>query len=333
MTNSSKSLIEKTLYRGILLMLKSQSAYEGNRFPDGKHDMETIASVNARMLAKDIAAMGMREQAVDASAREATESSVKQVQALPSPAAPDVVERVAVALFCQDCLAAYDDINTVSEASELWAEQSVEIKDGWRLKAKAAIAAMGEPPVGLDDNLAGAESTGDLGAPTPSPANYLIGKCEEYCHTDLDGRKVITLDDLKYVITSMGDASTRKDEDAGCPNESPALDTSPTKLVSSEILDNEASIRAIAFADGYNKGFEEAMKQRLPDPVSGDESKAWDQRDFWVDKAKATESRLKTAIGGLRSIAYGDAQTWPNCSSREVAKQALLDCGGEKNVG
>ncbi len=40
--------------------------------------------------------------------------------------------------------------------------------------------------------------------------------------------------------------------------------------------------------------------------------------------------RLKTAIGGLRSIAYGDAQTWPNCSSREVAKQALLDCGGEK---
>jgi hypothetical protein len=42
------------------------------------------------------------------------------------------------------------------------------------------------------------------------------------------------------------------------------------------------------------------------------------------------EKRLKTAIGGLRSIAYGDAQTWPNCSSREVAKQALADCGGEK---
>lgn len=39
---------------------------------------------------------------------------------------------------------------------------------------------------------------------------------------------------------------------------------------------------------------------------------------------------LKKAIGGLRSIAYGDAQTWPNCSSREVAKRALLDCGGEK---
>lgn len=42
------------------------------------------------------------------------------------------------------------------------------------------------------------------------------------------------------------------------------------------------------------------------------------------------EKRLKTAVGGLRSIAYGYAQTWPNCSSREVAKQALLDCGGEK---
>lgn len=40
--------------------------------------------------------------------------------------------------------------------------------------------------------------------------------------------------------------------------------------------------------------------------------------------------RLKIAIGGLRSIAYGDASTWPNRSSREVAKQALLDCGGEK---
>jgi hypothetical protein len=42
-------------------------------------------------------------------------------------------------------------------------------------------------------------------------------------------------------------------------------------------------------------------------------------------------ARLKTAIGGLRSIAYGDAQTWPNCSAREVAKQALKDCGGEKH--
>lgn len=41
--------------------------------------------------------------------------------------------------------------------------------------------------------------------------------------------------------------------------------------------------------------------------------------------------RLTKAIGGLRSIAYGDAQTWPNCSSREVAKQALNDCGGEKH--
>lgn len=50
-------------------------------------------------------------------------------------------------------------------------------------------------------------------------------------------------------------------------------------------------------------------------PVSSDESK-----------------RLKTAIGGLRSIAYGDASTWPKCSSREVAKQALADCGGEKHV-
>lgn len=42
--------------------------------------------------------------------------------------------------------------------------------------------------------------------------------------------------------------------------------------------------------------------------------------------------RLKLAIGGLRSIAYGDAQTWPNCSSREVAKQTLMDCGGEKQL-
>jgi hypothetical protein len=42
------------------------------------------------------------------------------------------------------------------------------------------------------------------------------------------------------------------------------------------------------------------------------------------------QKRLKLAIGGLRSIAYGDASTWPNCSSREVAKQALKDSGGEK---
>lgn len=42
------------------------------------------------------------------------------------------------------------------------------------------------------------------------------------------------------------------------------------------------------------------------------------------------EKRLKIAIGALRSIAYGDAKTWPNCSSREVAKQGLADCGGEK---
>lgn len=45
----------------------------------------------------------------------------------------------------------------------------------------------------------------------------------------------------------------------------------------------------------------------------------------------ALVKRLKIAIGGLRSIAYGDAETWPNCSSREVAKQALRDCHGEKS--
>jgi len=56
-------------------------------------------------------------------------------------------------------------------------------------------------------------------------------------------------------------------------------------------------------------------KATTREPVSGDEAK-----------------RLKTAIGGLRSIAYGEAHTWPNCSSREVAKQALADCGGEKYV-
>jgi hypothetical protein len=50
------------------------------------------------------------------------------------------------------------------------------------------------------------------------------------------------------------------------------------------------------------------------------------------EEIQSLRSRLKTAIGGLRSIAYGDATTWPNCSSREVAKQALLDCGGEKNT-
>lgn len=44
------------------------------------------------------------------------------------------------------------------------------------------------------------------------------------------------------------------------------------------------------------------------------------------------DKRLKTAIGGLRSIAYGEAHTWPNCSAREVAKQVLLDCGGEKSA-
>lgn len=42
--------------------------------------------------------------------------------------------------------------------------------------------------------------------------------------------------------------------------------------------------------------------------------------------------RLKKAIGALRSIAYGEAHSWPNCSAREVAKQGLIDCGGEKNL-
>lgn len=54
---------------------------------------------------------------------------------------------------------------------------------------------------------------------------------------------------------------------------------------------------------------------RRPMPVMGDEAK-----------------RLKIAIGGLRSIAYGDPRTWPNCNAVDVAKQALLDCGGEKYV-
>ena len=42
--------------------------------------------------------------------------------------------------------------------------------------------------------------------------------------------------------------------------------------------------------------------------------------------------RLKTAIGGLRSIAYGDARTWPKEDARLVAIQALEDCGGEKDT-
>lgn len=45
------------------------------------------------------------------------------------------------------------------------------------------------------------------------------------------------------------------------------------------------------------------------------------------------ENRLKTAIGGLRSIAYGDARTWPKEDARLVAIQALEDCGGEKGNG
>jgi hypothetical protein len=48
-------------------------------------------------------------------------------------------------------------------------------------------------------------------------------------------------------------------------------------------------------------------------------------------KLEKSQKRLRIAIGGLRSIAYGDAATWLNCSSRDVAKQGLKDCGGEKH--
>lgn len=48
---------------------------------------------------------------------------------------------------------------------------------------------------------------------------------------------------------------------------------------------------------------------------------------------QSLEKRLKISIGGLRCIAYGDAMTWPSQSAREVAKRALLDCGGEKSCG
>lgn len=62
------------------------------------------------------------------------------------------------------------------------------------------------------------------------------------------------------------------------------------------------------------------------------ESNALSQNLESMQQTNATlVKRLTNAIGGLRSIAYGDAQTWPNCSSREVAKQALQDCGGEKS--
>lgn len=46
--------------------------------------------------------------------------------------------------------------------------------------------------------------------------------------------------------------------------------------------------------------------------------------------ARKLRQRLKLAIGGLRSIAYGVPHTWPNADPREVARQALRDCQGEK---
>jgi hypothetical protein len=49
-----------------------------------------------------------------------------------------------------------------------------------------------------------------------------------------------------------------------------------------------------------------------------------------AEVARKLRQRLKVAIGGLRSIAYGVPHTWPNANPREVAKQALKDCSGEK---
>jgi len=50
-----------------------------------------------------------------------------------------------------------------------------------------------------------------------------------------------------------------------------------------------------------------------------------------AEVARKLRQRLKVAIGGLRSIAYGVPHTWPKADPREVAKQALSDCRGEKS--
>lgn len=75
-----------------------------------------------------------------------------------------------------------------------------------------------------------------------------------------------------------------------------------------------------------------ALSSTEREAVIDDESEAELRATAHYEDGIKLRRRLAKAIGGLRSIAYGDAQTWPNCSSREVAKQALLDCGGEKNV-
>jgi hypothetical protein len=137
-------------------------------------------------------------------------------------------------------------------------------------------------------------------------------------------------------VTHAGDASTREDEDCAgsfdlsdtgvfptSPAPKPLAETDPVFAVLEPYMKQLAG----AFLPGgaiytlASAGNKTTTKQpldpylRTPEPVSGNDAK-----------------RLKLAIGGLRSIAYGDAQTWPNCSSREVAKQALKDCGGEKHA-
>lgn len=143
------------------------------------------------------------------------------------------------------------------------------------------------------------------------------------------------------ILLAMGGDKSVSSSATGCKpvsfesaGASPALPTNP-----SEISDNNKDLTE-AEMDAVEEDWVACRKEwakggvKLSDADANAFASGWIAcRDRHIKPVLSDDAkRLKTAIGGLRSIAYGEAHTWPNCSSREVAKQALLDCGGEKNV-
>lgn len=259
---------------------------------------------------------------------------VRQHQAEPPQ---DVVERVSAAILYTLKYRLYVSSKGLQEG-EYNIDGNIFIDE----IAKAAIAAMGE-------------STAQVGSTPTSPAtDTLIDKLEAIrldWKNDYQQEKVYAMD---YIIPIVAEAMR--------PSEITVVDTAKERC----IADDQWAIDA--FYEGYEKaqadwkanGFSglkpiiggirsllaavNAPKREygyhIERDVNGyetlilhaigerDEEEKWLRHDIY----EGIKKRLKIAIGGLRSIAYGKAETWPDCSPQKVAKQALSDCGEEKNT-
>ncbi len=101
---------------------------------------------------------------------------IRQHQAEPSQ---DEVERVAIACFADEVILCAADVHEVSEAENLWPEQSDEIKNGWRERAISAIKAMNRKLMGDAGNYSARNPIGTVGVKVPeatSPAKPACGE-------------------------------------------------------------------------------------------------------------------------------------------------------------